>query len=81
MLELPFNAQFPRNWRLRVFQRNRAPKVKATLISIAFVLSACSPPTQTVRPSQVEASPVSQTAASIKIDGLSTVYSLNESSD
>lgn len=58
-----------------VFQIS-ASKFQAAVILLTLALTACTTPTETGVTSQPQASPVSETTASIKIDGSSTVYPL-----
>ena len=61
-----------------IFQVSKISKIQAICVLTAFVLSACSTSTQTESARQTQASSVSQTSASIKIDGSSTVYPLTD---
>ena len=61
-----------------ISQFSKTFKVQAVLVSLTLPLFACSAPTQTGSVSQTQANPASQTTASIKIDGSSTVYPLTD---
>ncbi len=61
-----------------IFQVGKTFKAQAILTFFALALSACSAPTQSKGDSRIQASPVSQTTTSIKIDGSSTVYPLTD---
>lgn len=58
-----------------VFQIS-ATKFEAAVILLTLALTACTAPTETEVTSQPQASPISETTTSIKIDGSSTVYPL-----